>query len=57
MLDEETFHRMRDAVFRRLTGVKKATFLEMQSVLEAAEERKKAHGGVRLRFRCVSGFL
>lgn len=45
MLDEETFHRMRDAVFRRLTGVKKATFLEMQSVLEAAEERKKAHGG------------
>lgn len=44
MLDEETFHRMRDAVFRRLTGVKKATFLEMQSVLEAAEERKKAHG-------------
>lgn len=45
MLDDETFERMRDTVFRRLTGVKKATFLEMQFVLEAAEVQKKARGG------------
>lgn len=44
-MDEVTFAGMRDEVFRRLTGVKKATFKEMLDVLEAAEAKKKAFGG------------
>lgn len=44
-MDEVTFDGMRDSVFRRLTGIKKATFKEMLEVLEAAEVKKKACGG------------
>lgn len=31
--------------FRRLTGVKKATFEKMAEILREAEIKKKAHGG------------
>lgn len=44
-MDSERFEGMREAVFRRLTGVKKATFKEMLDVLEAAAVEKKASGG------------
>ena len=34
-----------DATFRRLTGVRKRTFIEMLSVLHTAEAHRKARGG------------
>lgn len=36
---------MPDATFRRLTGIRKRTFLEMVSVLQHAEAYRKARGG------------
>jgi hypothetical protein len=36
---------MPNATFRRLTGVRKRTFLEMVSVLHTAEAHRKAQGG------------
>lgn len=36
---------MSDVTFRRLTGVRKRTFLEMVSVLQHAEAHRKARGG------------
>jgi hypothetical protein len=34
-----------DEQFRRLTGVKKATFKKMLGILREADEKKKAKGG------------
>ena len=34
-----------DATFRRLTGVRKRTFIEMMSVLHPAEAHRKVRGG------------
>ena len=36
---------MPDATFRRLTGIRKRTFLEMVAVLQHAEAHRKARGG------------
>lgn len=36
-----------DAVFRRLVGVKKTTFVLMVDILKKAEKQRKAHGGKR----------
>ena len=44
-MDADMFKGMKEVVFRRLTGVKKATFKEMLAVLEAAAVEKKASGG------------
>jgi hypothetical protein len=36
---------LKDEQFRRLTGVKRTTFARMLSILQAAEQKKKAKGG------------
>jgi len=43
-MDTDMFKGMKEVVFRRLTGVKKATFKETPVVLEAAAVEKKASG-------------
>ncbi len=44
-MELQGFEGMPDAIFRRLTGIQKRTFLEMVSVLQHAETHRKARGG------------
>jgi len=44
-MNKEQISEMKEEVFRRATGVSKASYGKMKAVLEAAEEVKKASGG------------
>ena len=44
-MELQGFEDMPDVTFRRLTGIRKRTFLEMVSVLQHAEAHRKARGG------------
>ncbi len=44
-MEIQGFEDMPDGTFRRLTGVRKRTFLEMAAVLEKAETHQKMQGG------------
>lgn len=43
----ETLKGFKEEEFRRLTGVKRATFEKMRDILKVAEQKKKALGGKR----------
>ena len=45
----ENMERCRDAVFRRITGVKRGTFEKMLEILRAAETIRRAKGGPKPR--------
>jgi len=51
-----TVKQLRGEEFRRLTGVKKATFEQMVQILEEAQKRKKARGGRKTKL-CVEDML
>jgi hypothetical protein len=44
-MEPDEIDKLPEALFRRLTGVRKKTFFEMRDLLEKADVRRKARGG------------
>ena len=52
----ESIKGLEEEKFRRLTGVKRATFEKMMGILSEADKKKKAKGGRKSKLTRVSHF-